>query len=102
MLTEDAVLSCAALSQVRITPLTTKRVEHSGIKVQLIGQIELASERGSPHDFVSLGEGVGAVGARAAGVQQRRPWRAVQALLGCSARSLFTPSAVSGRVPAPM
>lgn len=44
--------------QVRITPLTTKRVEHSGIKVQLIGQIELASERGSPHDFVSLGEAV--------------------------------------------
>jgi hypothetical protein len=41
--------------QVRITPLTTKRVEHSGIKVQLLGQIELASERGSPHDFVSLG-----------------------------------------------
>lgn len=40
----------------RITPLTTKRVEHSGIKVQLIGQIELASERGTPHDFVSLGE----------------------------------------------
>lgn len=46
------------LLQVRITPLTTKRVEHSGIKVQLIGQIELASERGSPHDFVSLGERV--------------------------------------------
>jgi hypothetical protein len=46
----------AAVLQVRITPLTTKRVEHSGIKVQLLGQIELASERGSPHEFVSLGE----------------------------------------------
>lgn len=44
-----------SLHQVRITPLTTKRIEHSGIKVQLLGQIELASERGSPHDFVSLG-----------------------------------------------
>lgn len=44
-----------ALPQVRITPLTTKRVEHSGIKVQLLGQIELASERATPHDFVSLG-----------------------------------------------
>lgn len=44
-----------AALQVRITPLTTKRVEHTGIKVQLLGQIELASERGSPHDFVSLG-----------------------------------------------
>eukprot|EP00882_Tetradesmus_deserticola_P010731 GHRQ01011333.1.p1 GENE.GHRQ01011333.1~~GHRQ01011333.1.p1 ORF type:complete len:107 (+),score=30.41 GHRQ01011333.1:507-827(+) len=44
------------IAQVRITPLTTKRVEHTGIKVQLLGQIELASERGSPHDFVSLGK----------------------------------------------
>jgi hypothetical protein len=50
-----SALDPAALLQVRITPLTTKRVEHSGIKVQLLGQIELASERGSPHDFVSLG-----------------------------------------------
>lgn len=41
--------------QVKITPLTTKRTEHSGIKVQLLGQIELASERGSFHDFVALG-----------------------------------------------
>lgn len=40
--------------EVRITPLTTKKFEHQGIRVQLIGQIELASERGSPHDFVSL------------------------------------------------
>ena len=30
-------------------------MEHQGIKVQLLGQIELASERGHPHDFVSLG-----------------------------------------------
>ncbi len=48
--------------QVRITPLTTKKFEHQGIRVQLIGQIELASERGSPHDFVSLGERPGAHG----------------------------------------
>eukprot|EP00877_Chromochloris_zofingiensis_P012746 jgi/Chrzof1/7725/Cz02g34110.t1 len=40
--------------EVKITPLTTKRTEHSGIKVQLLGQIELASERGSFHDFVAL------------------------------------------------
>jgi hypothetical protein len=46
---------CAHPSQVRITPLTTKRVEHSGVKVQLLGQIELASERGHYHDFVALG-----------------------------------------------
>ena len=41
-------------------PLPGKRVEHQGIKVQLIGQIELAAERNAvranPHDFVSLGE----------------------------------------------
>ena len=36
-------------------PLTAKKTEHQGIKVQLLGQIELASERGQPHDFVSLG-----------------------------------------------
>ena len=33
-----------------------KKIDHQGIKVQLLGQIELASERGQPHEFVSLGE----------------------------------------------
>ncbi|PNW79418.1 hypothetical protein CHLRE_09g414200v5 [Chlamydomonas reinhardtii] len=42
------------LGEIRVTPLTTKKFEHQGIRVQLIGQIELASERGQPHDFVSL------------------------------------------------
>lgn len=41
--------------QVRVTPLTTKKFDHQGIKVQLLGVIELASERGVAHDFVSLG-----------------------------------------------
>ncbi|KAI8476921.1 MAG: subunit of retromer complex, partial [Monoraphidium minutum] len=40
--------------EVRVTPLTTKKVEHSGVRVQLIGQIELAAERGTYHDFVAL------------------------------------------------
>ena len=31
-----------------------KKVEHNGIKVQLLGQIELASERGHPSDFLAL------------------------------------------------
>ena len=31
-------------------------MEHQGIKVQLLGQIELASERGHPHTFISLGK----------------------------------------------
>jgi vacuolar protein sorting-associated protein 26 len=39
---------------VRVTPLTGKPLEHAGIKVQLLGQIELATERGHPHAFVSL------------------------------------------------
>lgn len=40
--------------QIRVTPVPGKRVEHQGIKVQLIGRIELASERGVRHDFLSL------------------------------------------------
>jgi hypothetical protein len=35
--------------------MTTKKIEHQSIKVQLLGQIELASERGTAHEFVSLG-----------------------------------------------
>jgi len=62
--------------QVRITPLTTKRVEHSGVKVQLIGQIELASERGTYHDFISLGA-LGGGGARGRG------WHALLLLVAC-------------------
>lgn len=46
---------CACM-QVKLTPLTVKKLEHQGIKVQLLGQIELATERGHPHEFVSLGE----------------------------------------------
>uniref|UniRef100_A0A7R9VN17 Vacuolar protein sorting-associated protein 26 n=1 Tax=Chlamydomonas euryale TaxID=1486919 RepID=A0A7R9VN17_9CHLO len=42
------------IGEVRLTPLLGKPLEHSGIKVQLIGQIELATERGNPHTFVSL------------------------------------------------
>jgi vacuolar protein sorting-associated protein 26 len=47
------MLSC--LAQIRLTPLTTKKLEHQGIKVQLMGQIELANERGTSHEFVSFG-----------------------------------------------
>ena len=31
-----------------------QKVDHNGIKVQLLGQIELASERGHPSDFLAL------------------------------------------------
>lgn len=40
--------------EVKVTPVSARKLEHQGIKVQLIGQIELASERGQYHDFVSL------------------------------------------------
>jgi hypothetical protein len=52
------MLACTCM-QVKLTPLTVKKLEHQGIKVQLLGQIELATERGHPHEFVSLGEGEG-------------------------------------------
>ena len=42
--------------QVKVTPIPGKKVDHQGIRVQLLGEIELASERGHPHEFVSLGE----------------------------------------------
>ena len=42
--------------QVRVAPVPGKKFEHNGIRVQLIGQIELASERGSYYDFLSLSE----------------------------------------------
>lgn len=42
------------VGDVKATPIPGKRADHQGIRVQLIGQIELASERGHPHDFVSL------------------------------------------------
>ncbi|KAF6257338.1 vacuolar protein sorting-associated protein 26-domain-containing protein [Scenedesmus sp. NREL 46B-D3] len=64
----------AIVGEVRITPLTTKRVEHSGIKVQLLGQIELASERGSPHDFVSLVRELAPPGDVASAAQKPLPF----------------------------
>ncbi|GMH34364.1 hypothetical protein BSKO_02198 [Bryopsis sp. KO-2023] len=39
---------------VRVAPVPGKKFEHNGIRVQLIGQIELASERGNYYDFLSL------------------------------------------------
>lgn len=42
------------VAQVKITPIPGKRVDHAGIRVQLVGEIELASERGYPHEFLSL------------------------------------------------
>eukprot|EP00475_Leptophrys_vorax_P035878 TRINITY_DN5972_c0_g1_i1.p1 TRINITY_DN5972_c0_g1~~TRINITY_DN5972_c0_g1_i1.p1 ORF type:complete len:303 (-),score=21.74 TRINITY_DN5972_c0_g1_i1:222-1130(-) len=40
--------------EVRIEPLPGKRVEHAGVKIELIGQIELYFDRGNFYDFTSL------------------------------------------------
>ncbi|GAB4813587.1 hypothetical protein N2152v2_000633 [Parachlorella kessleri] len=44
--------------EVKVTPIPGKKVDHQGIRVQLLGEIELAAERGHPHEFVSLGGSV--------------------------------------------
>lgn len=46
---------CRSPPQVKATPIPGKKADHLGIRVQLIGQIELAAERGHPTDFLSLG-----------------------------------------------
>uniref|UniRef100_A0A7R9XVG1 Vacuolar protein sorting-associated protein 26 n=1 Tax=Prasinoderma coloniale TaxID=156133 RepID=A0A7R9XVG1_9VIRI len=37
-----------------ITPTSARRVEHQGLKIELLGQAELLSERGAAYNFVSL------------------------------------------------
>ena len=39
---------------VKIIPIPGKRVEHLGVRVQLLGQIVLATEKSHPHEFLSL------------------------------------------------
>ncbi|KAL4447861.1 hypothetical protein ABPG75_005080 [Micractinium tetrahymenae] len=40
--------------EVKVTPIPGKRADHQGIRVQLLGEVELASEKGHPHQFLSL------------------------------------------------
>jgi len=44
-----------SVTQVKIAPQPGRRLEHAGIKIQLIGRIELAADRGTKHDFLKLG-----------------------------------------------
>ena len=39
---------------VHLSPAPGKRVDHLGVKVEILGQIELYFDRGNAHDFVSL------------------------------------------------
>ena len=47
---------CAHVLQIKVANTPGKKVEHQGIRVQLLGQIELKTERGSPQDFLALGD----------------------------------------------
>jgi vacuolar protein sorting-associated protein 26 len=41
--------------QVRVTPAPGRRLDHAGVKIRLLGRVELAGEgRGGRHDFVTL------------------------------------------------
>ncbi|KAE9451746.1 hypothetical protein C3L33_16334, partial [Rhododendron williamsianum] len=41
---------------ISIEPVQGKKVEHNGIKIELLGQIEMYFDRGNFYDFTSLGE----------------------------------------------
>jgi vacuolar protein sorting-associated protein 26 len=40
--------------EVSIAPVPGKRIEHMGVKIELLGQIELYFDRGNFYDFTSL------------------------------------------------
>lgn len=42
------------MCQVKVANVPGQKVDHNGVKVQLLGQVELASERGNPSDFLAL------------------------------------------------
>lgn len=44
------------IGEVTVEPLQGKKVEHNGVKIELLGQIELYFDRGNFYDFTSLGE----------------------------------------------
>ena len=52
----DLNTTCAHVLQIKVANTPGKKVEHQGIRVQLLGQIELKTERGSPQDFLALGD----------------------------------------------
>ena len=50
-----------------------KKLEHLGIKIELVGQIEMFYDRGNFHDFTSLVRELDAVRTRAAPRTRRAP-----------------------------
>ncbi|KAF5835363.1 vacuolar protein sorting-associated protein 26-domain-containing protein [Dunaliella salina] len=47
---------------VKITPMTTKKLEHMGIKAQLLGRIDVSTERGAKQEFMSMARGLAGSG----------------------------------------
>ena len=46
--------------EIHVTPAPGKKVEHQGMKVELLGTIELFFDRGNTYDFCAMGESVSA------------------------------------------
>ena len=61
-----------------LTPAAGKKVDHQGIKVELLGTIELFFDRGNTYDFVAMGACVAGpcVPHAAASAQRLNPTRA--------------------------
>ena len=78
----------------KVANIPGKKVEHQGIKVQLLGQIELASERGHPHTFISLGASSSAMAycwaASASALRHVSTWVALQSWRGRGSRVAAT------------
>lgn len=62
--------------QVHLTPAAGKKVEHQGVRLELVGTIELLTDRGNTYDFVSMGA--------PAGQGRRKRLRLALALPPCS------------------
>jgi hypothetical protein len=45
--------ACAHTRQVHLSPAAGKKIDHQGIKVELLGTIELFFDRGNTYDFVA-------------------------------------------------
>lgn len=69
-------------AQVHITPAAGKKVEHQGIKVELLGTIELFFDRGNTYDFVAMGALLRRTWCAVAGHASRQPttWQCAQPL----------------------
>ena len=78
--------------QVHITPAAGKKIEHQGIKVELLGTIELFFDRGNTYDFVAMGACVGQPLALGAGTLHLTLERTLDAPLRAQCASWSRPA----------